>query len=57
VDAFILVYNNAGMLIQKNLVKDTLEELIVNLNGQPAGLYHINVVSGDQSVTRTVSIR
>ncbi|MCR6639481.1 MAG: M6 family metalloprotease domain-containing protein [Sporocytophaga sp.] len=56
-DAFILVYNNAGMLIQKIPVKDTLEELIVNLNGQPAGLYHINVVSGDQSVTRTVSIR
>jgi M6 family metalloprotease-like protein len=55
--SYIEVYNSTGILVHRQAITDAEKSHQVDMVGQASGLYHLKVISGDESATKTFLIK
>jgi len=56
IDSRIEIYNATGELLEIIEKTDNENKLVIDLTGNPNGLYYINVIDGDDIITNKVSL-
>ena len=51
----ILVFDSQGKLIKSLVKPESTKDLIIDLTGQPSGLYNIHVKKGDKTAVLRIS--